>query len=158
MGDGGAGRVLIVGDTLARADARASELAGGGVEAVVAGEVALGCELLRSQRFDVVVADLGSSELGCLAIVRGASRAQPPVRAVCLLPEGVPASRTGSSAIREAAFACLPQGSAAAEVRASVEAALRAQGALASLGTAVEPRQVTVGGGAIEVGRGVPWR
>jgi DNA-binding NtrC family response regulator len=158
MGQGGFGRVLVVGDTPARAETRAAELARAGIEAVIAGEVAAGCELLRYERFEAVLADLDGSELGCLAIVRGASRAQPPVRVVCLVPDGASVSRTGSSAIREAAFACLPHGAGGDDVLASVRAALDAHRAHAALEGTGGGSRTAAGSGARRSGRGQTWR
>ena len=158
MGDGGGGRVLLVTDELSRAKVHAAELARAGITTVATNEVAAACERLRDEPFDVVVADLGESELSYLAVVRGAARAQPPTRVVCLLPDVSSGTHAGSSAIREAAFACLPHGADAERVVLSVRAAMEAHRAFTSMsGTAGRDRVARAevpgyGGG------GVSWR
>ena len=148
------GRVLVVCDVRERAEARAAALVRAGVAALATGEVATACERLRREAFDAVVADLGASELSCLAVVRSAARAQPPVRVVCLIPDNSLGTRAGVSAIREAAFACLPSDAHPEQVLASVREALDARRALASIGEpaggsrgAVRPEPHHSGGG-----------
>ncbi|MDA1061997.1 MAG: hypothetical protein O2895_03695 [Chloroflexi bacterium] len=133
MGDAIGGRVLVVSDELARAQAHAAELARGGVATFATNEVAAACERLRDEVFDAVVADLGESELSCLAVVRSAARAQPPVRVVCILSEARAGTQAGGWAIREAAFACLPHDVATQDIVLSVSSAMEAHRVFTSM-------------------------
>ena len=160
MGDGGSGRVLVVSDVLSRTEAHGAWLAREGIATLTTNEVAAACERLRAEAFDAVLADLGASEVSCLAVVRSAARAQPPARVVCIVPEGSSGTRAGGSAIREAEFACLLRGTAAERVVQSVLAAMEAHRTFASMSGAAD----TAGTGAVaraEVphygGGGVSW-
>ena len=150
--------MLIVSDELSRAEAHGAELAREGIATVATNEVATACERLRHEPFDAVVADLGESELSCLAVVRSAVRAQPSARVVCIVPESASGTRAGGSAICDAAFACFPRGTDAVCVVQSVVAALEVHRAFGSMSGMVGTGGVARTAAPHYGGGGVSWR
>ena len=154
MDDGDVGRVLVMSDEPARGDELAAALRSDRLAVLAVGDVPTACERLRSDVFDVVVADVRAPDFGALAVLRSALQARHPVRAVFVFLDPAATSKATESAIREAAFACLQRTAGADGVRRHVRAALDAQRAHAEMYEAAGGIRAAAGGSSWNGGRG----